>query len=85
MIYRLSRKTDVGTYVPLRTFTEGDLLAGGIWTYNDMALDGSRNYTYIVEALDCRNAVIASSYEVSLTNAVQRQPKRSAVRINKKK
>jgi hypothetical protein len=71
--YRLSRRSESGSYEAVRDFPEADF-ASGILIYNDTFLATGTSYFYRMDALDCLGRTIASSSETGPA-APQRDPK----------
>jgi len=77
--YRLVRRTGTGPYQTIKNFRWGDT-SMGTWTYADYFLAADADYTYRIEAVDCRGVVIHESQEVVLQAPVEQPAVRSSRR-----
>lgn len=67
--YRLWRKVAGGTFEPRKDFIESDFSYGRL-VYVDKYLDKGKSYVYKVEALNCFDQVVASSFETGTTGSL---------------
>lgn len=77
--YRLVRRTGAGPYQRIKTFSWVDTYLG-IWTYADYFLAADVNYSYKVEAVDCRGVVIHESQEIELPAPAPQPPPKQTTR-----